>query len=108
MIFKVRIIIQGPTHWQFHQAGHLAKMHGAFRGEVIAAARKERRIIIAHQATIVEQAELQHDIDGGGRQIPGRCATPLWWLSSQVFNQVKGPTKHVPLLLLTQLSHIFM
>src|SRR5258708_22168932 len=83
-------------------------MHDAFRGQVIASAHKERRIIIAHQATIVEQAELQHDIDGGGRQIPGRGATPLWWLTGQVGHQVKGPAKHVPLLLLAQFSHIFM
>jgi hypothetical protein len=31
VIFKVRIIIQGPAHRQFHQAGRLAKMHRAFR-----------------------------------------------------------------------------
>src|SRR5260221_3677772 len=108
VIFKVRIIIQGPTHRQFHQPCRLAKMYGAFWGEAIAPARKERRVISAHQATIVEQAQLQHDIDGGGRQIPGRGATPLWRLTRQVGHQVKGPAKHVSLLLLAQLSHMFM
>src|SRR5258708_20474309 len=83
-------------------------MDGAFRGEVIAPARKERRVISAHQATIVEQAEFQHNINGGGRQLPRRCSTPLWRLARKVGHQVKGPTKHVPLLLLAQLSYIFM
>src|SRR5215467_12985710 len=71
-------------------------------------ARKKRGIIIAHQAAIVDEAKLQHDINGGRREIPGWCSTSCRRLTGQISSDVKGPAEDVPLLLLAQLPDIFM
>lgn len=106
--FKVRKVVQRPAYRQLHQRGLIAPLDSAVLMEDIPLSGVERGVVGAHEAGVVQQAQLQHDFYGMWGVVPTRGAASPGRRTGEVADDVEGAMEDGPLLLRGERAHGFV